>query len=115
MIHTPRPGRQTKAKRDAETWDSDDAKIPPGTVYQQQNWQRYWRTGQPPGLRIQLFPRGIFWSRGPRGCDGCTSSYGPRSWVRFEDHRAGYVTVGWSCTGAPGSGVRMHTWTGALE
>ena len=71
--------------------------------YEHRNRDAYVRSNGKVGMPIPLYPRGVFWSRGFRGCPQCNgdvSEHRPNKMYLVVE--GDYVRIGWSCTGQPG-------------
>lgn len=73
------------------------------SAYEVGNQAAWKRTNGRVGMPIPLLPRGVFWSRGWRGCPQCggnvTTHHADQPYTVRE---GGVVRAGFSCTGNPG-------------
>lgn len=71
--------------------------------YEENNKAAFTMTEGRVGMPIPLVPRGVFWSRGWRGCPVCggdITNHDPA--VYYAQVRGTTMRTGWSCTGEPG-------------
>ena len=92
---------QSRWAAEAKSRQPDDENKP--SAYENRNEVAYYATNGRVGMPIPLYPRGVFWSRGWRGCPQCSGSVlTHRPNVPYHVRSNGVIRAGWSCTGKPG-------------